>query len=82
MVSTTIALPLSAGRMVRFMLSLRVFSAALSVFLKLSLGHEELFVILTVSCLASSAISTDRDSTAFSTPASMSSIGVEHGATA
>ena len=37
MFSTIIAFPLSAGRMVRFVLSLRVFSAALSVFLKLSL---------------------------------------------
>jgi hypothetical protein len=73
---------LSAGRMVRFTLSFRVFSAALSVFLKLCLGREEFFIILTVSCLTSSAISTDRDSTAFSTPARMSSMGVERGVTA
>ena len=41
MFSTAVAFPLSAGRMLRFVLSLRVLSAALSVFLKLSLGREE-----------------------------------------
>ena len=67
MFSTTIAFPLSAGRMVRSVLSFRVFSAALSVFFRLSLGREELFMILTVSCLASSAISTGRDDCFFHT---------------
>jgi len=46
--------------MVRFVLCLRVLSAALYVLFKLSLGCEELFIILTISCLASSAISTGR----------------------
>jgi len=48
----------------------------------LSLGLEELFIILTVSCLASSVSSTGRDCTAFSTPPKMSSIGTERGVTA
>jgi len=47
----------------------------------LSLGLEEIFIILTVSCLASSAISTGRDCTAFSTPGKTSSIGIQRGVT-
>ena len=83
MFRTTIAFPLSAGSMVSSMLFLRLFSAALSVLLKLSLGREEFFFrILTVSCLVSSAISSGRDSTAFSIPVSMSLMGVERGVTA
>ena len=39
-------------------------------------------MILTVSCLASSAVSTGNDCTAFSTLASMSSIGMDRGVTA
>ena len=70
------AFPLSAGRMVRFTLSFRVFSAALSVLFRLSLGRDEFFRILTVSCLASSAFSTGKDRIAFSTPVRMSSMGV------
>jgi hypothetical protein len=54
----------------------------LSALVQLSLGLEELFIILTVSCLASSAISTGRDCTAFSIPAKMSSIGIVRGVTA
>ena len=57
----TVALPLSAGRMVRFTLFFRVFSAALSVLFRLSLGRDEFFKILTVSCLASSAFSMGKD---------------------
>ena len=76
------ALPLSAGRMVRFTLSFRVFSAALSVFFRLSLGRDGFFKILTVSCLASSALSTGKDRIAFSTPVRMSSMGVARGVTA
>jgi hypothetical protein len=41
----------------------------------LSVGLEELFIILTVSCLASSTISIARDCTALSTPIEHS----EHG---
>ena len=63
-------------------LFLRFLSVALSVLVKLSLGLEALFMILTVSCLASSALSTGRDCTAFSTPASKSSIGTLRGVTA
>ena len=76
-----VALPLSAGRMVRLVFFFRVFNAALSVPVNLSLGLVELFIILTVSYLASSAISTDMDCTVFSTPAKMSSIGTERGVT-
>jgi hypothetical protein len=47
----------------------------------LSLGLEALFIILTVSCLAS-AISTGRDCTAFSAPANISSVGMLRGVTA
>ena len=75
----TVALLLSAGRMVRLEFSFKLFSAALSVFVKLSLGLWEFIIILTVSCLASSAVSIGRDYTAFSTPANMSSIGVCRG---
>jgi hypothetical protein len=48
-------------------LFLRFLSAVLSVLVRLSLGLEALFMILTFSCLASSALSTGRDRTAFST---------------
>ena len=41
MLSTTVAFPLSAGRIVGFLLSFRVLSAALSVFVKLSLGSDQ-----------------------------------------
>ena len=74
-----VALPLSVGRMERLVLFFKVFSVSLSALVKLSLGLEKLFIILTVSCLAYSAISTDRDSTALSTSAS---IGIVHGVTA
>jgi len=70
---------LSAGGMVRFVLPLSVLNAEVSLFLKFSLGREELFIVLTVSFLPSSAISRGTDSTAFSTPGKMSSIDVEHG---
>jgi len=78
----TVALPLSAGRMVRLVFSFKLFSAALSALVRLSLGIGEFFIILTVSCLASSAVSTGSDLTAFSTPVRMSSIGVYRGVTA
>jgi len=68
--------------MVRLLFFFRVFNAVLSVLVKMSLDLEELFIILTVSYLASSAISTGSDCTAFSTPAKMSSIGTERGITA
>ena len=54
----------------------------LSVLVRLSLGLGEFFIILTVSCVASSAVSTGSDLTAFSTPVRMSSIGVYRGVTA
>ena len=60
----------------------RFFSAALSVLVKLSLGLEKHFIILMVSCLVSFAISAGRDCTAFSTPAELSSMGIERGVTA
>ena len=82
MFSITVALPLSAGRMVMLVFCFKFFSAALSVLVKLSLGFEEFLMILTVSCLASSAVSTGSDCTAFSTLARMSSIGVDRGVTA
>jgi hypothetical protein len=66
---------LSAGRMVGLVFSFKLFSAALSVLVRLSLGLWEFFIILTVSCLASSAFSIGSDLTAFSTPVRMSSIG-------
>ena len=65
MFSTTVAFRLSTGRMVRFVLSLIVSSAALSVLLNLSLRRDDLFVILTFSCLASSATSKRQDISAF-----------------
>jgi hypothetical protein len=58
--------------MVRSEFFFKVLGASLSALVKLSLGLEELFIILTVSCLASSAISTGRNCTAFATPAKMS----------
>jgi len=76
------ALPLSASRMVRSELFLRVLSAAVSVLFRLPLGLEALFMILTVSYLASSAFSTGKDRTAFSTPVDISSIGTLRGVTA
>ena len=76
------AFRLSAGRTVSFVSSLRVVSAELSVFLKLSVASEEFFVILKVYCVASYTICTGRDSTAFSTATRISSIVVEHGVTA
>ena len=82
MLSTTVAFPLSTGRMVRFTLSFRVFSAALSVFFRLSVGREEFFKILTAACLASSAFSIGKDRIAFSTLVRMSSMGVDLGFTA
>ena len=54
----------------------------LSVLVRLSLGLGEFFIILTVSCVASSAVSTGSDCTAFSTPAKMSSVGMYRGVTA
>ena len=59
-----------------------VLNASFSALVKLSVGLEELLIILTVSCLAFSAISTCRDCNAFSTPAKMSSIGIVLGVTA
>ena len=82
MLRISVALPLSAGRMVRFVFFFRVFNTVLSVLVKFSLGLEELFIILMVSWLASSAISTGRNFTAFSTPAKMPSIDIERGVTA
>ena len=76
------ALPLSAGKMVSSELFLRFLSAALSVLVRLSLGLEALLKILIVSCLTSSALSTGRDCTAFSTPVSKSSMGILRGVTA
>ena len=69
MLRITVALPLSAGRMVSSVFFFKVLSASLSALIKLSLGLEELFIILTVSCLASSTIFTGTDCTAFSNPA-------------
>ena len=68
-------LPLFAGRMARSVFFFKVRNASLSAFVKLSLGLEELFIFLRVSCLASSTISTGRDCTALSTPIQHS----EHG---
>ena len=82
MFKITVALPLSAGRMVRFMFFFREHNASLSALVRLSLGLEGLFMILTVSCLASSAFSSGRNCIAFLTPARISSIGVMHGVTA
>ena len=48
----TVALPLSAGSMVRFVLSFRFFSAVLSALLRLSLGRFMFLRILTVSATA------------------------------
>ena len=76
------ALPLSAGKMVSSELFLRFLSAALSVLVRLFLGLEALFMILIVSCLTSSALSTGRGCTAFSTPVSKSSMGMLCGVTA
>jgi len=80
--STTVAFPLSAGRMVRFTLYFRVFSAALSVVLKLSLGREEFFYNSHGLLSGLFAISIGKGSTASSTPVRMSSMGVECGVTA
>jgi len=44
-----VALPLSVVRMVRSVLFFKVLNAALSAFVMLSLGLEEVFIILTVS---------------------------------
>ena len=78
---TTVAFSLSAGRIVSFVLTLSALNAELSVFVKLYLGRGELYIILKVSCMATSTISTGRESTAFSTPARMSSLVVVHGVT-
>jgi len=67
---------------VRFVLPLGGLNAELSLYPKFSLGREELFIVITVSCLASSAISRGRDSTALSTPARKSPIRVVHGVNA
>ena len=45
MFSITVALPLSAGRMVMLVFCFKFFSAALSVLVKLSLGFEEFLMI-------------------------------------
>jgi len=78
----TVALPLSAGRMLRWVLFFSVLSAALSVLVRLSLVLEAVLIILTVSCLASSAFSTGKVKTAFSTLARISSMGTARAATA
>jgi hypothetical protein len=52
------------------------------LWLRCLLCLEKLVIILTVSGLASSAISAGNDEIVFSTPAKMSSIGVVHGVTA
>ena len=77
----TVAFPLSAGRIVISELFLRFLSVALSVLVVIS-GFGGTFMILTVSCLASSALSTGRNCTAFLTPVSKSSIGTLRGVTA
>ena len=73
--STSVALPLSARRIVRSVFFRRSPSALLSVPVKLPFGLEESLSILTVSCLASSAISTGSDLTAFYTPVRISCMG-------
>ena len=72
----TVTLPLSACRMARSAFFFKVHSASLSAFVKLSLGLEELFIILAVSGLASSAVFIGRGCTAFSTQAKKSLTGV------
>jgi hypothetical protein len=67
--------------MVRSVFFFKVLDASLSALVKFSMGLEELFIILNVSYLASSAISTGRDCNAFSNPAKMSSIGIVRGVT-
>ena len=81
MLRIRVALPLSAGRMVRSVFFVKVFSASLSALVKLFPGLEELLIILTVSCLVSPAISIGRDCTAFSTPNKMSSTVIVRGGT-
>ena len=78
----TVALPLYAGRMVSWVLSFNVLSAILSFLVRLFLVLVVVLMILTESCLASSACSTGKDRTAFSIPARTSSIGGARGATA
>ena len=62
------ALPLSAGRMVRWVLSFSVLSAALSVSVRLSLVLAAVLMILTVSFLASSVFPLVRIVLLFSHP--------------
>jgi hypothetical protein len=63
-----VVFPLSAGRMVSLVFCLRFCRASLSFLVRFSLGRTEFFIILTVSCLASSAFSTGRGFITFSTP--------------
>ena len=78
----TVALPLSSGRMVRWVLSFSVLSAILSFLVRLSLVLIVVLMILTDSCLASSVFSTGKDRTALPIPTRISSMGVARGATA
>ena len=82
MFKITVALPLSFGKIVRSVFFFMERNASLWALVRLSLGLEELFMILTVSSLASSAVSSGRNCIAFSTPARISSIGVLRGVTA
>jgi hypothetical protein len=72
----TVAFPLYAGNMVSSLFPLIVRSASFSALFRLCAGLEAFFIILTVSCLASSACSTGRFRMAFSIPANVSSIGL------
>jgi hypothetical protein len=65
--STTVALPSYAGRMVGYVSFRRALSAS-SQRVKLSVGLEESLIILTLSSLASSAVSAGSNLTEFSTP--------------
>ena len=78
----TVAFPLSAARMVRSVFFLNERSAVLSVLVRLSVGLLARLMILTYSCLASSAIYEGSDLMAFSTPVSRSSMGGLRGVTA
>jgi hypothetical protein len=71
----TVALPLSAGRMVRCVLSFNVLSAILSFLIRLSWAFLVVLMILTDSCLTSSAFSAGKHRAAFSIPPIISSMG-------